>query len=652
MLAANGTAKTEQPFLVVDDVRCSEGSVAFGRRFDLGTAWAERCEWQEDDLPIALAEVLADLPVLGRLRSVTSGAESSSDPVISSGAAWAVTRLPDGLFPKVATEIAAAAVDALLELASLAKPAPGAPPLLPARVHMLFRGLPGIWACVNPQCSQIAEEERGGPTGALYAEARQSCDCGSQVYELHSCRDCGLSVARANVGAPTGIEHLWQDNGIAYAGETGVIQPIHVCLEDPLPQKAGMARAAYLDLRSGLVGGSSEFSREVWLPPLMGPTLFEKCPRCEASCADTAPGGISDLQTKGEQPLKELISVQVLEQPPRPESTAPLQGRKALVFSDGRQTASRLAGEMKTFSFRDSLRPLLLAGMQALRTSVFTPSLNDAPLAISLGAAKFGVRLRPSGDDEGAMDHSGRRANDLVGNEDAEAEDFRTLTAQTSARTPLSVYQSIYAVLQDDHTGLFPLALAMLRPKLTKTEEKHLKESLILPPIAVLGDEEARGALIELWLWQAMRRHAIRLQNKFKNIEGAKGSSGIRPWNGRFSQVNSKLLGDRGLKAWIKGDYASVCEPALRTVFSDGEPGDYYLQASKIALDPGETSEWLRCERCTSVSPRNRLLGDNCGYCGGKARVIDPANDAVFRSRKSFYRRLWERLRIMSQRVV
>ncbi|MGH6677363.1 MAG: helicase-related protein, partial [Bradyrhizobium sp.] len=643
-MATNGTAETEQAFLVVDDVRCPEGNVAFARRFDLGTANADRCDWREDDLPAALAEVLADLPVLGRLRNVTSGTDSSSDPVVSPGAAWALTSLPEGLFPKAAPETAADAVDALLELASLAKPKPDAPPLLPARVHMLFRGLPGLWACVNPQCTKIAEAERGGPTGALYAEARQSCDCGAQVYELHSCRDCGLSVARANVGAPTGVEHLWQDNGLAYAGDTGVIQPIHVCLEDPLPQNAGMARAAYLDLKSGRVGGSSEFSREVWLPPLMGPKLFEKCPRCEASCADTAPGGISDLQTKGEQPFKELISVQVLEQPPRPESTAPLQGRKALVFSDGRQTASRLAGEMKTFSFRDSLRPLLLTGMQALRTPVFTPSLNDAPLAISLGAAKFGVRLRPSGDDEGAMDHAGRRAHHLVGDEDAEADDFRTLTAQTTDRTPLSVYQSIYAVLQDDHNGLFPLALAMLRPKLTKTEEKRLKETVALPPVAGLSDDAARTAFVELWLWQAMRRHAIKLQSTFKNIEGAKGSSGIRSWNGRFSQVNRNLLGERGLKTWIKGDYAGVCEPALRAVFSDGEPGDYYLQASKVALDSGETSEWLRCERCTSVSPRNALLGDNCGYCGGTAKVIDPASDAVFRSRKSFYRRLWERL--------
>ena len=644
LLPGGGSAQTEQTFLVVDDVQLSEGGVAFARHFELGTATAEGCIWKEDDLPAALAELLGNLPVLGRLRNITSGAQLPSDPVVSPGAAWALTALPGALFPQADAETGATAVDALLELASLARPKPGTPPLLPARVHMLFRGLPGLWACANPQCSHIDEAERGGPTGALYAEARQNCGCGAQVYELHSCRDCGLAVVRANIGAPTGVEHLWQDNGRAYAGDTGVIEPIHVCLEDPLPPKPNMVRAAFLDLKSGRIGGGSPFSREVWLPPLMGAKLFEKCPRCEASCADTAPGGISNLQTKGEQPFKELISVQVLEQPPRPESTAPLQGRKALVFSDGRQTASRLAGEMKTYSFRDSLRPLLLTGLQALRSPMFTPSLNDAPLAISLGAAKYGVRLRPSGDDDGAMDHAGRRANALVTNPDAEAEDFRSLTAQTSDRTPLSVFQSIYAVLQDDHTGLFPLALAMLRPRLTKTEEKQLKEALVLPPIDGLDAEAARAALVELWLWQAMRKHAIKLQSSFKNLEGAKGSAGIRPWNGRFSQVIAKQLGDRGLKAWVKGDYASICEPALRAVFSDGEPGDYFLVASKVALDAGETSAWLRCERCTSVSPRNALLGDSCGYCGGTAKAIDPTSDAVFRSRKSFYRRLWERL--------
>lgn len=644
LLDVDGSGETVNSFLVVDHVDCSEGAVSFQRRFDLGTARPDNCEWTNDDLPAALAELISGMPVVNRLRNITSGAESPTDPIISPGAAWSIARLPETLFPQSPTDVAIAAVDALLELASLARPSPNASPLLPARIHMLFRGLPGLWACTNPQCDEIPVADRGGPTGALYAEARQNCACGAQVYELHSCRDCGLSVVRANIGAPTGIEHLWQDNGRAYAGDTDAIAPINVCLEDPLPQKPNVVRAAYLDPASGRIGGGSPLSREVWLPPPFEPKLFENCPRCNSPCGDAAAGGISDLRTKGEQPFKELISVQVLEQPPRPESTAPLKGRKALIFSDGRQTASRLAGEMKTYSFRDSLRPLLVTGMQHLRSPIFTPSLDDAPLAIALGAQRHGVRLRPSGDDDGAMEQAGASARYLIDQDDADSEDFRSLTTQTSDRTPLSVFQSIYAVLQDNHTGLSPLALATLRPKLTKTEKRQLHEALRLPVVPGLSDAQARDALIELWLWQAMRKHAIKLRSVYKNIEGAKGNAGIRPWNGRFSRIIGNLLGDQGLKAWATGDFANICEPALRAVFSDGAPGEYYVKASKVSLDAGGTSEWLRCERCTTVSPRNPLIGDRCGYCAGTAKTINPASDTVFRSRKSFYRRLWERL--------
>lgn len=644
LVPGGGTVQTKQPFLIVDDVRCLEGSVAFSRIYELGIAKTDGCDWKEDDLPAALAAVLTGLPVLGRLRNITSGASSESDPVVSPGDAWALTKLPEVLFPSADTETALNAVDALLELASLAKPMPAAPPILPARVHMLFRGLPGLWACANPQCSEIPEHERHGPTGALYAEPRQNCKCGAQVYELHSCRSCGLAVARASVGSPAGVEHLWQDNGRAYAGESDVIQPMHVCFEDPMPQNAGTVRSAYLDLSSGRIDGSGSFIREVWLPPLMSEKLFNNCPRCGTPSGPTASGGISDLQTKGEQPFQELISVQVLEQPPRPEVNTPLQGRKALVFSDGRQTASRLAGTLKTFSFRDSLRPLLLTGMANLKHPTYRPSLDDAPLAVALGAAKHGVRLRPSGDDQGAMNSFGMKAKALLENEDAENDDFRSLTSQTSAATPLSVFQSLYAVLQDDHTGLFPLALAMLRPKLTKTEQQRLNDQLVLPTIAGMSDDEVRNALVELWLWQAMRKHAIKLQHTPSNVENAQGASGIRQWNGRFSKVLTKLLEARGLKMWLKNDYLISCEPAMRSIFSHGEIGPFYVQASKVMLDSGEKAEWIRCERCTSVSPRNPLLADGCGYCGGSAKLIDPAQDAVFRSRKSFYRRLWERL--------
>lgn len=643
LLAPGSEGITSASFIVVSDASASGGRVSVSRRHHLGFVTPAGMAWTHDDLPSALAEILSSTPVLGRLRNITSGATSSIDVITEQArSAWPMTRLPGVLFPAIDPDIARPAVDALLELASMARHFPEAPPLLPARVHMLFRGLPGLWACTNPNCSEIPETLRGGPTGGLYSEPRRSCACGAQVYELHSCRSCGMAVARAHAGAPAGVEHLWQDNGVAYAGDNNVVEPVHVCLEDPDVANNAAARAAFLDMRTGRIDGPGTFSREIWLASTPGNGLFIDCPRCGANDAQ----GISDLQTKGDQPFQELISVQVLEQPPRPEIRTALQGRKALVFSDGRQTASRLAGNMKTFSFRDSLRPLLLSGMEGLRNPKFRPSLDDAPLAIALGAASRGVRLRPAGDDRGSLDGQGRKAVAILADQASESDDFRELSSETSSLTPLSVFQSLHAVLQDDHTGLFPLALAVLRPRLTKTDENFLRDRLVLPTLDGLADEVVRSSLIELWLWSAMRKHAIKLQySPTATLEGASGSASLRKWNGNFSQKVQKLLSARGLQKWLKTGYANDCAPRLRDVFAEGETGEFYVRGSKVSLELGDDAAWVRCERCTSVSPRNLLLGDSCGYCGGQARTIDPTTDEVFRSRKAFYRRLWERLR-------
>ena len=91
-----------------------------------------------------------------------------------------------------------------------------------------------------------------------------------------------------------------------------------------------------------------------------------------------------------------------------------------------------------------------------------------------------------------------------------------------------------------------------------------MQQDLVLPAVEGIDANAVQVALIELWLWQAVRKHAIKLQHTPDNIVGARGSSGIREWNGRFSQVVSKLLEARGLRAWLKGDYVTRCEPALR----------------------------------------------------------------------------------------
>src|SRR6202030_2603280 len=60
------------------------------------------------------------------------------------------------LFPEVSAEVAEEATNGLLGLGSFARrmePGREEQPILPTRVHMLFRGLPPVYACMNAVCS-------------------------------------------------------------------------------------------------------------------------------------------------------------------------------------------------------------------------------------------------------------------------------------------------------------------------------------------------------------------------------------------------------------------------------------------------------------------------------------------------------------------
>ena len=120
LLPTGGTARTEQAFLVVDGVSCPEGSVGVARRYDLGVANAEGLRRLPTIFLPLWPRLLADLPVIGRLRNITTGAQSKSDKIEVTGAAWALTDLPQNpVSQRASAKVGASAVDALLELASL-----------------------------------------------------------------------------------------------------------------------------------------------------------------------------------------------------------------------------------------------------------------------------------------------------------------------------------------------------------------------------------------------------------------------------------------------------------------------------------------------------------------------------------------------------
>ena len=107
---------------------------------------------------------------------------------------------------------------------------PDTPPILSMRMHVFFRGVPGLWACLNPDCPEIETRYRGErPIGKLYTDPRPWCsdDCGARVLELFSCRKCGLLFVG---GIPDGYEgSLWPwSDDFSGEGDEGLVEDYQI----------------------------------------------------------------------------------------------------------------------------------------------------------------------------------------------------------------------------------------------------------------------------------------------------------------------------------------------------------------------------------------------------------------------------------------
>jgi len=75
-------------------------------------------------------------------------------------------------------------------------------PFLKVRSHFFQRMLHGLWACIDPSCNCKPDYFKKWPYGFVYINQRSKCECGSPVYELGFCSDCGTPhlIAEDNNG--------------------------------------------------------------------------------------------------------------------------------------------------------------------------------------------------------------------------------------------------------------------------------------------------------------------------------------------------------------------------------------------------------------------------------------------------------------------
>src|SRR5262249_3763412 len=89
----------------------------------------------------------------------------------ASTSATGFAELAQTLFPDCDAALAEAATDGLLALGTFARrtePGREDQPLLPTRVHLLFRGLPPLYVCISHECSARREGSSNALAGKMY----------------------------------------------------------------------------------------------------------------------------------------------------------------------------------------------------------------------------------------------------------------------------------------------------------------------------------------------------------------------------------------------------------------------------------------------------------------------------------------------------
>jgi ATP-dependent helicase YprA (DUF1998 family) len=236
----------------------------------------------------------------------------------------------------------------------------GTPPLLSIRLHAFFRGVPGLWACIDPACS-CSDQIEPRPVGKIYTEPRPWCACGARVLEVFTCRHCGLMFLG---GVPD--EHhrsLWPWSS-DLSGEREEIRNFRVFGVEP---PDGDSIPTFRSTRSTLVCEEDyTFSRPVYeiAPAIENEIVVSpfpaQCPRCQKYRTPGIDGRevIEPLRTKGIQSFATIVEESFRFQPPQ-TTNGPNYGKKAMIFSDSRREASKLASDLKDHHHNELFRQCL-----------------------------------------------------------------------------------------------------------------------------------------------------------------------------------------------------------------------------------------------------------------------------------------------------
>lgn len=533
------------------------------------------------------------------------------------GNAVSLEELAKQIFNKVSDDTLQA-VSVLLAVAALAKNKNGAV-LFPARMHMLFKGLSGVYSCTNPNCPHH-HSYKGITVGkVLLDDSRFTCpECHSMVYELYNDRRCGALYYKGYIqcdknGVPKAPGYLWH-----YPGQiTEQMKEIHLFIpeSDFKPERGKHVKPCYLDITNGFMNLTDDSWAEragalkLYWSDFMAkgrPQIltFEKCPHCQHKFSSAQ---LTSFNTKGNQSFYNLIKSQFFMQPAvLGKEELPNQGRKVLLFSDSRQRAAKLARDMSDASDLTVIRQLFALAINDMEQSPDECSMDKLYDFFCLEAVRHHLILF-YGDDKEKLEEGCDKVRDNYLRSERRKREYKPKL--TTNHAPEKMQEYIIKMFAGGYNTLYESATSWIEP--TKETLEDVLDSLADEGIDIT--EEDFLQVFNAWIIDICDRHTALGQTISDDVRME-----VRHVYDGYGIKKSWTFPDKILTAMgypKDNNTISIWTDTFNQLFLDSnqDTGRLYVDLSRIRPRFNPSHIWYRCEKCSEITPYP--LKDFCPMC-------------------------------------
>ena len=484
--------------------------------------------------------------------------------------------------------------------------------LFPVRIHMFFRGLNGIYACLNPNCSHH-NDGNGIHLGNLLTQNVDTCPyCNSKVFELVNDRRCGaLYIKTFILRASLGNTEIMCWNKRCFDENNEMIEyPLYIIPDGfDIKNRVENTEVGYFDFISGKLY-SENVNEKTCLKVLKSVNIeneefpFKKCPHCGKAFKFIS---LHDFKVKGNIPFYSLIRSQFESQPmiKKPNHFAPNGGRKILLFSDSRQSAAVLARDMTKISDIESFRKTIFLAME----KVLKENENEVPLS-SLYPAFLEVCVEQNlrffyGSELEKFQEDKLKLLNILERDKKRGKKTSYARLCSEFNTPCKMYQAdLIEIFCSPTINFSNLGLGYISPLDDKVED-------ILYDLDIDGLNEEEFKKIFLAFAVQTFTDSFSFDNSVeenvrKTVKYIKGNRyGFRTYN---SYINEAI------KRKYESHYHLIYDKIVDEFYRK-EDGYYFLniQTVKFVLNSDNTKNWIVCDKCGTVFPFD--IEGRCAIC-------------------------------------